>query len=320
MKYDGAKSVALVDTTDPNVGVAAAMLAQKWVWAESGKSPENNLFAVRLDSGNLLAQGLQFSRVLKEQGMEHINVMATDGLLPETVRFFEQVEDALHASAGLPLPESFRALIDRAPPSVAENEEEKKEILLQAERLNRSGGLDASRPLFKGYGAGEKIADSVSTVGRPGIVYKASQLTFPGPGGDPLTVNMGKIPTPDKATGPNRELVGKLSADGKRFSEYAIISPDEIQDLGAGWQRLMRTVFEEGQVKVNTSQKAGIEHGALRRAQLPEGVADGASVKVGMSQGYKDAWAKVVEDSDPTRVGEFRAYFDKMWPTVSVSG
>ncbi len=320
MKYDRAKSVALVDTTDPNVGVAAAMLAQKWAWAAGGKTQENNLFAVRLDSGNLLAQGLQFSRVLKEQGMQHINVMATDGLLPETVRFFEKVEDHLHAAAGQPLPESFRALIQGAPASVAEDEAERKEILVQAEQLSQSGGLDASRPLFKGYGAGEKIADSVSTVGRPGIVYKASQLTFPGADGNPLTVNMGKIPTPDKATGPNRELVGLMAPDGKRFVEYAIISPEELKDLGSGWQRLMRTVFEDGQSKVNTSHKAGIEHGAQRRAQLPEGVADGAAVRVGMSQGYKDAWAAVVRDSDPTREAEFRAYFDSMWPTVSVTG
>ena len=41
--------------------------------------------AIRLDSGVLLAQGLQFRQVLNEAGMGALNIMATDGLLPETV-------------------------------------------------------------------------------------------------------------------------------------------------------------------------------------------------------------------------------------------
>ncbi|MBI2374871.1 MAG: hypothetical protein HYV07_12815 [Deltaproteobacteria bacterium] len=315
MKYDKAKSVALVDTSHPNIGTAGALLAQKMSWAERGEAPENNLAAIRVDSGNLLAQGLRFRTVMKDEGMGHMNILATDGLLPETVKFFEKVEDQLQKVKNGKLPDSFYELMKKAPESVAESEEERAEIIRMAEQLASRGGLDATETVFSGYGAGEKIADSVNTVGRPGIVYKASSITFEGADGDPVTVNLGKLASPDKATGPNRELVAKIGDDGK-IEQWVIASPSEVSKLPNGYQRLMRTAFEHGQVKVNTSNQKAVEHAAQRRNMLSEAMKEGAKAPIVMSDTYKKEWLAVVKESDPSRVTEFSSYFDKMWPTV----
>ncbi|MBI4814759.1 MAG: hypothetical protein HY791_00795 [Deltaproteobacteria bacterium] len=318
MKFDKAKSVALVDTSHPNIGTAGAMLAQKMIWAEKGKTPENDLNAIRVDSGNLLAQGLRFRTVFKDEDMGHIKSLATDGLLPETVKFFEKVEDELQKVQNKKLPESFYTLMKAAPESVAETDEERAEIIAMAEQLASRGGLSKSETVFSGYGAGEKIADSVNTVGRPGIVYKASSITFEGSNGDPLTVNLGKLASPDKATGPNRELVAKIGDDGK-IEQWVIASPSEVSKLPNGYQRLMRTAFENGQIKVNTSNQKAVEHALQRRGMLSDAMKDGAKAPLVMTDTYKKEWLAVVAESDSSRLGEFSAYFDKMWPTVHLA-
>jgi len=317
-KNDRAGSVALIDTSHPNIGTAAAMLAQEMIWAEHGK--EAHMKAIRLDSGVLLAQGLQFRGVLNDAGMEKLNIMATDGLLPETVKFFETIEKEIRKiGPDGKLPESFYKLMERAPESVAENAEEKKLIIDMAEGLAKSGGLKPGQPLFSGYGAGEKIADSVSTVGRPGIVYKAAQLTFPSEtkGGENITVPLGKLASPSKATGPERELFARMGNDGK-IAEWLIASPSEVDKAGGKIQRLMRTFLENGQVKTNTSQKAAVAYAASRREQLPENIRNGDKATLGMTKQYKEEWLDVVRESDSTRVDKFAAHFDKTWPTVEL--
>ncbi len=313
-EYDRQKSVALVDTSHPNVGVSAALLAQEMLQKEHG--PDTKLFAIRLDSGNLLAQGLQFRRVMNGQGAESLKILATDGLLPETVKFFEQIEKEIKkGQAAGELQPSFYALMKQCPPSAGEGEEV-PEIIKQAELLIASGGLQDGQTIFAGYGAGEKIADSVSTVGRPGIVYKASQMTFTSEStGEPVTVNMGKIPSPSKATGPNRQLLAKVGSDGK-LEQWVIASPSEKP--GRGFQKLMRPVFEDGQIKTNTSQQKAVEYAASRRAALPDALLEGGTPQLGMTAQYKAEWLAVVAETDPSRVDEFKAYFDKMWPTVEV--
>jgi putative nicotinate phosphoribosyltransferase len=314
-KNDKENSVALIDTSHPNIGTAAAMLAQEMIWAEHGK--EAHMKAIRLDSGVLLAQGLQFRQVLNEAGMGALNIMATDGLLPETVKFFEGVEKELRKAEGGKLPASFYAMMEKAPESVAEDAKEKATITAMAEGLAKSGGLKPGQPLFSGYGAGEKIADSVSTVGRPGIVYKAAQLTFPSEtAGENVTVPLGKLASPSKATGPERELFAKMGADGK-VEQWIIASPSEVDQAGGKVQRLMRTVLEEGQAKV-TPHKQAVAYAAARRELLPDAVKNGDKAPLGMTAQYKEEWLDVVRKSDETRVAEFQAYFDKMWPTVEI--
>ncbi len=315
-EYDREKSVALVDTSHPNVGTAAAMLAQKLIWKEHGD--DKNMFAIRLDSGCLLAQGLQFRRLFNQQGMGHFKTLATDGLLPETVKFFEAVEDGVErCQKSGKLDAEFKALIDAAPPSAIDGAEEKAEVLKMAAALV-ADGMQEGQAVFTGYGAGEKIADSVSTVGRPGIVYKASKMTFKSEStGEDITVDMGKIPNPGKATGPNRQLLAKVGPDGK-FQEWVIASPDEKP--GRGWQKQMRVLMEDGQVKVNTSQEKAVEYGAARRAMLPDDIAGGATPKLGMTEAYKLEWLEVVRKTDPSRVDEYREFFDSRWPTVDVMG
>ncbi|MFO0727050.1 MAG: hypothetical protein U1E65_24935 [Myxococcota bacterium] len=313
-KNDRENSVALIDTAHPNIGVAAALLAQKMIKAEYG--PDASMKAIRLDSGNLLAQGLQFRRVLNENAEAGLKIMATDGLLPETVRFFEQVEKQVKDGK---LPESFYALMKNAPESVVEKEGDRAQITEMAEALAKSGGLKDGQALFAGYGAGEKIADSVSTVGRPGIVYKAAELSFDSEStGERITVSLGKIPSPEKATGPARELFAKMGADGK-IEQWVIASPNEVEQAGGKLQRLMKTLYEDGEIRVNTSQKKAVEYAASRRALLSDDVKHGAKAKLGMTEGYKHDWLGVVEKSDPTRLPEFSSYFDKTWPTVGLS-
>lgn len=316
-KNDRAGSVALIDTSHPNIGTAAAMLAQEMIWAEHGK--EAHMKAIRLDSGVLLAQGLQFRGVLNDAGMGALNIMATDGLLPETVKFFETVEKELRKIEGGKLPASFYALMDKAPESVAENDAEKKTIIAMAEGLAKAGGLKPGQPLFSGYGAGEKIADSVSTTGRPGIVYKAAQLTFPSEtaGGENVTVPLGKLASPSKATGPERELFAKMGTDGK-IEQWIIASPSEVDMAGGKIQRLMRTMLEDGQAKVSTSQKQAVSYAASRRDLIPDAVKNGEKAPLGMTAQYKEEWLDVVRKSDETRVAEFEAYFNKTWPTVEI--
>lgn len=313
-RFDKEKSVALIDTSHPNIGTAAAMLSQHMLWEDSGK--DQNMNAIRLDSGCLLAQGLQFRRLFNEQGMDHMKTLATDGLLPETVKFFEAVEkEILKGQAQGGLQPSFYELMKNAPPSGAEGDEIPL-CIRQAEALVAAGGLKEGQTVFAGYGAGEKIADSVSTVGRPGIVYKASQMTFTSETtGEDVTVNMGKIPSPSKATGPNRQLLAKLGADGK-IEQWVIASPTEKP--GNGFQRLMKPVYENGQIKINTSNDAAVKYGASRRQMLTDDVLDGGAAKLGMTDAYKKEWLAVVEETDPTRVAEYAAYFDKNWPTVGI--
>lgn len=316
-KNDKEKAVALVDTTHPNVGVAAAMVAQQMIWAEQGKKPETTLNAIRLDSGVLLAQGLQFRKVLNDAGLPATKILATDGLLPETVKFFEGVEKELRGVKGGKLPESFYAMMKNAPESVAEDDNERAQITKMAEQLAAGGGLNDGQPLFGGYGAGEKIADSVSTVGRPGIVYKASQLTFQGEDGEPVTVRLAKTASPSKATGPERELFAIM--DGDRIKQWVIGTPEEAKEAGGKAQRLMRTVYDEGQVKVNTSQKAAIEYAKTRRALLPDSVLEGAKAPLGMTAEYKERWLEIVaESNEPATVEKFRKYFDDTWPTAQL--
>jgi len=133
--------------------------------------------------------------------------------------------------------------------------------------------------------------------------------------GEDVTVNMGKIPRPEKATGPNRQLLVKVDASGK-LTEWVIASPNE-KPSGA-YQRLMRSVFEDGQLKVNTSEHKSVEYAASRREALPLSIRQGETPRLGMTQQYKDEWLEVVKDTDPTRVAEFSAFFDKMWPTVAI--
>ena len=315
--YDREKSVALVDTSHPNVGVAAAILAQKVVWKEEGADAD--MFAIRLDSGCLLAQGLQFRRFFNEQGMDHFKTLATDGLLPETVKFFEAVEDGIQrCQTSGKLDAEFASLIDGAPPSAIDGDGERAQVLEMAKRLVEAGGLKEGQAVFAGYGAGEKIADSVSTVGRPGIVYKASKMSFTSETtGETVQVNMGKIPNPAKATGPNRQLLAKIGADGK-LEQWVVASPNE--KAGSGWQKLMKTVFADGQVKINTSNEKAVEYAAARRAMLPDAIASGETPpKLGMTEAYKLEWLEVVRDTDESRVPEYRAFFDERWPTVSVT-
>jgi putative nicotinate phosphoribosyltransferase len=315
-KNDRENSVALVDTSHPNIGVAAAMLAQDMIRAEHGSSA--TMKAIRLDSGTLLAQGLQFRRVMNEADMAGLKIMATDGLLPETVRFFEQVERELRKVQDGKLPASFYAMMEKAPESVAEDEAERAQIVRMAEALAASGGLKDGQPLFAGYGAGEKIADSVSTTGRPGIVYKAAELRFESEStGESVRVPLGKLASPSKATGPEREVFVKMGADGK-FDQWVIGSPAELEKAGGKVQRLMRRVFEDGQVKHSTSHKKAVEYAASRRALLPDALKSGEPAKLGMTAAYKAEWLDVVKKSDETRVDQFRGYFDKTWPTADL--
>lgn len=315
-KNDRENSVALIDTSHPNIGAAAAMLAQKMVKAEFGA--EASMKAIRLDSGNLLAQGLQFRRVLNENGEAGLKIMATDGLLPESVRFFEQVEKELRKAQDGKLPASFYELMKKAPGSVVEEEADRKLIIDMAEALAKSGGLKDGQALFAGYGAGEKIADSVSTTGRPGIVYKAAELSFKSEStGEQVSVPLGKLASPEKATGPARELFAKMGGDGK-IEQWVIASPSEVDAAGGKLQRLMKTLLEDGEIRVNTSQKKAVEYAASRRALLPDSVREGGKALLGMTEGYKRDWLDVVEKSDATRLPQFSAYFDATWPTVAL--
>lgn len=313
-KNDRENSVALIDTSHPNIGAAAALLAQKMVKAEYGS--EATMKAIRLDSGNLLAQGLQFRRVLNENGEAGLKIMATDGLLPESVRFFEQVEKELRKTQDGKLPASFYELMKKAPDSVVEKEADAKLIIEMAEALAKSGGLKEGQALFAGYGAGEKIADSVSTTGRPGIVYKAAELSFKSEStGEQISVPLGKLASPEKATGPARELFAKMGSDGK-IEQWVIASPSEVDAAGGKLQRLMKTLLDDGEIRVNTSQKKAVEYAASRRALLPDSVREGGKALLGMTEGYKRDWLDVVEKSDATRLPQFSAYFDATWPTV----
>jgi hypothetical protein len=223
----------------------------------------------------------------------------------------------MRKAEGGKLPASFYAMMDKAPESVAEDAKEKATIIAMAEGLAKSGGLKPGQPLFSGYGAGEKIADSVSTVGRPGIVYKAAQLTFPSEtAGENVTVPLGKLASPSKATGPERELFAKMGTDGK-VEQWIIASPSEVDQAGGKVQRLMRTVLEDGQAKV-TPHKQAVAYAAARRELLPDAVKNGDKAPLGMTAQYKEEWLDVVRKSDETRVAEFQAYFDKMWPTVEI--
>jgi hypothetical protein len=114
---------------------------------------------------------------------------------------------------------------------------------------------------------------------------------------------------------PARELFAKMGSDGK-IEQWVIASPSEVDASGGKLQRLMKTLYEDGEVRVNTSQKKAVEYAASRRALLPDSVRDGGKALLGMTEGYKRDWLDVVEKSDATRLPQFSAYFDATWPTV----
>jgi putative nicotinate phosphoribosyltransferase len=307
-KFDRQKAVALVDTTHPNVGVAAAIVAQKQLWAADGK--ETTLNALRLDSGDLLSQGLQFRRVLNEMGMESTKIIATDGLSPANLRLFEAIEKELKKAKDGQLPESFANAIKGA-----QNPEKATEM---AKALLASGGLKEGQSIFAMYGAGQRIGDSVETVGNPEFIYKVAQLNYETEDGTKRTVDLAKTASPSKATGPEREMFAVHDESG-RIKEWVVGTPEEAERMSGSAQRLLRTVFEDGKIKVNTSHQKAVEYAAARRKLLPEAILKGERVPLHMTDDYREHWRQIVaEANDAPTVQQFVDYWQKNFPPSSI--
>lgn len=308
-EYDREKAVALIDTKSPEVGLAAAIVAQQQIWAEKGKDVTLN--ALRLDSGDLLSQALQFRRVMNEVGMSQTKILATDGLAPANLELFGKVEAAVMRAKDGKLPADFADAVKGA--------KNPAQATKMAELLVKSPSFDPAQRLFAGYGAGQRIGDSVETVGNPEFIYKAAEISFRAPDGSLVTQSLAKTASPEKATGPARELFQVFDQDGK-ISHWIVGTPDEASKASGRVQKQMRRIYEDGQIKVDTSHKKAVEHAATLRALLPESLLKGERPKLGMTQAYFDKFLGIVAaNSDEETVQRFDAYFKDHFPRIEVA-